>query len=512
LQEKRVSASLTGVTLFGAGDDAVASPVDIAIDNGLIAAIEPAAATPGKRRLAMPALANAHDHARPLSPTSFGGAGKPLETWLLRLGAMPSVDPYLGALAAFGRAARGGAASVMAHYTRAHGPMSLLEEAKEVARAAADVGIRVTLALSMRDRNPLVYGPSEAVLDSLPAQARQIVEAQFVQPVYGAPDAVLGALDAAGRAAVEAAFLSALPSPAEQVARVEAIAQAMESPTFAVQFGPNGPQWCSDALLGAIADASARSGRRVHMHLLETIYQRAFADRVYPQGIVEHLSRIGLLSDRLTLAHCVYARSGELDLIAKSGAIIATNPSSNLHLRSGIAPIGEAIRRGCRVAIGVDGSALDEDDDTLREMRLGHFLHGGWGFESVVERAPWLASIVANGRFANGAPGTGALEVGQPADILVLDLERLDRDAILPVAPVDLVFARATMAHVSQLIVAGREIVRGGGLTGIDLEATLAALRDNYRRNMPSRAPFLGAWSALEESATQFYRGQFGCC
>jgi cytosine/adenosine deaminase-related metal-dependent hydrolase len=145
-------------------------------------------------------------------------------------------------------------------------------------------------------------------------------------------------------------------------------------------------------------------------------------------------------------------------------------------------------------------------------MRLGHFLHGGWGFESVVERAPWLASIVANGRFANGAPGTGALEVGQPADILVLDLERLDRDAILPVAPVDLVFARATMAHVSQLIVAGREIVRGGGLTGIDLEATLAALRDNYRRNMPSRAPFLGAWSALEESATQFYRGQFGCC
>ena len=54
----------------------------------------------------MPALVNAHDHARPLSPTSFGAAGKPLETWLLRLAAMPSIDPYLGALAAFGRAAR----------------------------------------------------------------------------------------------------------------------------------------------------------------------------------------------------------------------------------------------------------------------------------------------------------------------------------------------------------------------------------------------------------------------
>src|SRR5208283_1209672 len=110
---------------------------------------------------------------------------------------------------------------------------------------------------------------------------------------------------------------------------------------------------------------------------------------------------LGLLSPRLTLAHCVYAREAELDAIAAAGPVIATNPSSNLHLASGIAPIGEAIRRGCRVALGVDASALDEDDDIVRDMRLGHFLHGGWGFETVVARGDWLAGIVANGRFAN---------------------------------------------------------------------------------------------------------------
>ena len=479
-----MGATLAGVWLF-ADRAASPSPVDIAIDNGLIAAIEPSRAAASKRLLAMPALANAHDHARALSPTSFGSAGKPLETWLLRLAAMPAVDPYLAALAAFGRAARGGAASVMAHYTRAQGPMSIVEEAREVARAAADVGVRVTFALFMRDRNPLVYGPAEPVLAGMPAEARRIVEAQFLGPV---------------------------PSPSEQVARVEAIAAAVESPTFTVQFGPNGPQWCSDELLGAIAENSARTGRRVHMHLLETIYQRRFADAAYPQGVVAYLREIGLLSERLTLAHCVHARPAELDLIAQSGAVIATNPSSNLHLRSGIAPIGEAIERGCRVALGVDGSALDEDDDILREMRLGHFLHGGWGFESRIERAPWLEGIVANGRFANGAPGTGALAVGQPADILVLDLDALDRDAILPVAPVDLVFARATSAHIAQLIVAGREVVRGGRLTNIDLDAVQADLRENYRRNMPSREPFLAAWDCLEAGVAHFYRGRLGCC
>ena len=339
--------------------------------------------------------------------------------------------------------------------------------------------------LNARDRNPLVYGGDESVLTKLPVNTRSIIEAQF---------------------------LPATPSAEEQIARVEAIAAAVESAAFRVQFGPNGPQWCSDALLKAIAEASRRTGRRVHMHLLETRYQRAFADRAYPEGVVTRLKGLGLLSPRLTLAHCVYARPEELDAIAASGAVIATNPSSNLHLRSGIAPISEAIRRGCRVALGVDASAFDEDDDILREMRLGHFLHGGWGFESVVERGAWLEMIVRNGRYANGAPGAGALSVGEPADILVLDLDALDRDAVLPVEPIDLVFARASAAHVAQLLVAGQEIVRDGRLTRVDLDAAEGPLRSQYRKKMASRAPFLEAWGDLEPAVAEHYRNGLGCC
>ena len=60
-----------------------------------------------------------------------------------------------------------------------------------------------------------------------------------------------------------------------------------------VQYGPNGPQWCSDALLEAIAEASARNGRRIHMHLLETRYQRAWADAAHPEGVVRHRRGLG---------------------------------------------------------------------------------------------------------------------------------------------------------------------------------------------------------------------------
>ena len=477
--------TLTAVELLGAGTQTHAGTFDIAIANGLVKSITASAAAAPRRLLAMPALVNAHDHARPLSTTSFGAGGKPLETWLLRLGAMPAIDPYQGALAAFGRAARAGAASVMAHYTRFHGPMLPVDEVRAVARAAADVGIRVTFAMFMRDRNPLVYGNAAPVLDALPSAARRVIEAQFMAP---------------------------MPDPQQQIARVEAIATAVESPMFSVQYGPNGVQWCSDELLGAIAQASARTGRRVHMHLLETQYQRAFADRTCPEGVLNRLHQLGLLTDRLALAHCVYARPDELDLIARCGAVIVTNASSNLHLRSGVAPIGAAIARGCRVAMGVDGSALDEDDDVLREMRLGHFLHGGRGFDSVVTRADWLAGSVRHGRFANGAPGPGVLETGAPADILVLDLDRLDRDALMPVAPLDLVFGRATQAHVVQLFVAGREIVRDGRLTGVDLEAVETALRDECRHKLPARAPFLAAWPYLEQGTADFCRNNLGCC
>ncbi len=476
---------LSGIVLLPTDGNPAGPPVDLLIRDGRIAAITPAATPSARRMLAAPALVNAHDHARPLSPTSFGAAAKPLETWLLRLAAMPAIDPYLGALAAFGRAARAGAGSVMAHYTRFHGPMPPVEEARAIARAAADVGVRVTLAVFMRDRNPLVYGGEESLLETMPADARATVEAQFP-----------------GRSL----------SPAERVARVEAIAEATESATFSVQFGPSGPQWCSDALLAAIAEASRRKGRRVHMHLLETRYQRAFADRAYPDGVLQRLKALGLLSPRLTLAHCVHARPEELDLIAASGAIIATNPSSNLHLKSGVAPISEALNRGCRVALGVDSSALDEDDDIVREMRLGHFLHGGWGFDSVIERGAWLAAIVADGRFANGAPGAGTLAVGDPADILVLDLDALDRDAIMSVEPIDLVFARANAAHVASLIVAGEEVVRDGRPARVDLKAAEAELRRQYRANAPSRAPFLAAWKTLEPAVAQYYQSSVGCC
>lgn len=444
----------------------------IRFDGERIGAVEDAEPRECRAVLALPALVNAHDHARSVRASSFGAAGKPLETWLHWMALLPAVDPYLAAAVSLARGALGGAGTIMVHYTRVQGITDLVTEAQQVARAAHDVGVRAGFAVALRDINPLVYGPSEPVLAALSPAVRATIEQRFAGPS---------------------------PSTAAMLDRVDAIAAACDRPDFNVQYGPAGVQWCSEALLRAVADASARTRRRVHMHLLETRYQRKWADRTFPRGIVTYLDEIGLLSPRLTLAHCTWARPQELELVAARGATIAVNTSSNLGIRSGIAPVAQMIRSGCRVALGLDGLALDEDDDALRELRLGHLLHAGAGFAVDVDRATALAMAFENGcRSVLNSQDGGALVPGAPADMLLLDWTRLDEDR-LPIGldPRDLLFARANARHIDELIVRGRSIVRQGRVMGIDLPSLQTELLARLRAGIAENAALAPALRAL---------------
>lgn len=455
----------------------------IRLDGGRIVEIEPVAkADP---LLAIPALANAHDHARPTRSSSFGTAGKPLEIWLHWLAMLPAVDPYLAAAVSLARSALGGAGSVMVHYTRAQGLIDYVTEAREVARAARDVGVRVGFAPALRDRNPLVYGPSEPIVAALPQDSRAEIEKRFIRT----------------------------PLPAkEQIALVDSVAAACRSETFDVQYGPAAVQWCTPELLEGVAEASAATRRRIHMHLLETRYQREWADREFPGGIVKYLDSIGFLSERLTLAHCTWARPDELELLAERHATISVNTSSNLHLRSGIAPLPEMIKRGCRVAFGLDGAAFDEDDDALREMRLADLLHAGTGFRIDVDRASILEAVLVNGRrsVTNVEEG-GVLAADAPADILLLDWDRLDEDRLRPdLDPLDLLFARSTARHIKELIVAGRTVVRDGKVPGIDLPTMREELHTRFRRGIAQNAMLARALPHLERAVRDHF--ETPCC
>jgi len=479
-----MNTDVSAHTLFAGPDLGLLDNVVLRHDNGVITEIsEGAPPASGPRSLILPAFVNAHDHARPTA-SSFGAVGMPLESWILRSALATPVDPYLTAASALARSARAGCAAMMIHYTRPSGAMPLVDEAKAIARAASDVGIRIAFALAVRDQNPIVYGDEEPLLSSLSRDDRSTIEQLFVR---------------------------APMSPKAYLELTDAIAAAIAGAKVDVQLGPAGVQWCSKPLLEAVAENSAATGRRIHMHLLETVHQRAWADRHFPGGIVRYLRDIGFLSERLTLAHCIHARPDEIEMIAASGARIVTNFSSNLHLRSGLAPIAAAHRCGCAIAVGVDGLALDEDDDVLREMRLVQMAHGGLGFERTWTAAGFLTLAIDSGRRTTGAPGTGALVPGAPADFVTVDLDRLDRDRILPVDAIDLLFARGNASLVRDVVVDGRLIVQDGRCTGVDLAAIEAELRGIYRTSAVRLSGFQHAWPQLSGPLRDWFETRLAC-
>ncbi|WP_025035650.1 amidohydrolase family protein [Bradyrhizobium sp. DOA9] len=476
-----MATEISAISLFRGPDRGVSDNVVLRHDGGIITDISEAAG-PGPRSFVIPAFVNAHDHAR-ATASSFGAVGMPLESWILRTALGSPVDPYLTAASALARSAKAGCAAMMVHYTRPSGTMPLVDEARAVAKAASDVGIRIAFALAVRDQNPIVYGDAEPMLSGLPGGDRKTIEDLFVR---------------------------APMSPKAYIELTDALAGAIAGPMIDVQLGPAGVQWCSKPLLEAVAENSARTGRRIHMHLLETVYQRAWADQQFPD-MVRWLRDVGFLSERLTLAHCIHARPEELEMIAASGARIVTNFSSNMHLRSGLAPIAAAHRCGCAITVGVDGLALDEDDDILREMRLVQMVHGGLGFKATWVPAEMFSLAIRNGRHATGAPGNGELAAGNPADYVVIDLDRLDRDRIMPVDPMALLFARGNASLVKEVVVAGKTIVRDGICAGVDLPAIEQELRAMYRANVGKLDGFRRMWPSLSDRLSGWFEQQLTC-
>jgi cytosine/adenosine deaminase-related metal-dependent hydrolase len=438
-----VSDIIVERTIAPDGDSA--RPVRLRFADGKIAKVDGAVQSPPNGRLAMPALANAHDHGRGLRPLCYGAFDQALETWFTALNIHPPIDPYANAAWAFARMARSGIGLVV-HCHMAVNEPKLIGAAEAVCRAARDIGIRLAFVVPMRDRSRLGYFPDDRVLERVAPADRDAVRARWFSPL--------------------------LPA-AEQLAIADEIARRCDGPLVDVLYGPASPHWCTNEMLELVADASHRTGRRIHMHCLETRYQREFADAAFPEGLFPYLDKIGFLSERLTLAHGVYLRPDEMAMIADANAIVSLNACSNLRLRSGIAPAPAMQRHGVPLGVGIDALGVDDDEDGFRELRLTHLLHAGVSFDIGLRVSDlWQAACRTGARAVTGRSDHGLLAPGVSADIAVLDYAALSRDVMPGILPDrELVLGRATRQHVRSLIIDGVEIMRDGRSLGIDQDA-----------------------------------------
>ena len=436
--------------------------------------------------LVMPPFSNAHDHARGVRPISIGAFDLPLELWLVYMTRIPPVDPYLVAAAALGRQALGGVGNIMIHYTRPQNPNALGEELQVVAKAATDIGVRASIAVAMRDQNPLGYGPTEQLLNGLQPGDKDTIRAKL---------------------------LSAPQSPQDIVQFVDDLAAKIQSNLVTVQYGPYGAEWCSQPLLELIAEKSALNARRVHMHLLESRVQREYLDHIYPDGVIKYFDKIGLLSRRLSVAHGVWLRPDELELLGERGVTVSVNTSSNLSLRSGISPLRKMHELGVPFAMGLDGFSIDDDDDAFRELRLNYLLHQGLSLDDGVPLSKLLHSSCYGGRFSvTGIEAGAEIAVGEPADLMIIDYSKITKDVFMILDEAALLARRATSSHLKQLIVAGRTIVSDGSLTGIDLDHIQRELNVQVRDGMSGGKSWEHVSDRFREKLKVFYASGLHRC
>ena len=401
----------------------------------------------------IPGLVNAHHHVG-LTPLQLGSPDHPLELWFASRLALRDVELRLDTLYSAFEMLASGVTTVQHLHSRAPGgPDRILAASRAVIGAYREVGMRASYSMALRDQNRLVYEDDAAFTARLPERLRPAMRdyfARFTLPL------------------------------AEQVELFEEIrALASGDARIAVQVAPANLHWLSDAALEAAAELSARHDLPMHMHLLETPYQKAYAKRRTGGSALQHLHRLGLTGPRLTLGHGVWMTEADIELCAHSGTRICHNCSSNLRLKSGTAPVNRFLAAGIPVALGIDEAGINDDRDMLQEMRLALRIHREPGIDAPhPTSAQVLRMATEHGAGTTPFGATiGRLSVGCHADAVLFDWPRVTRPWQSPDIPVlDVLVQRARTDAVKTVLVGGEVVYRDGRFTRLDREAVLAEM------------------------------------
>jgi cytosine/adenosine deaminase-related metal-dependent hydrolase len=434
----------------------------------------------GPDRLVMPGLANAHDHGRGVSTYDWGLTDGVLEVWRLEQSGRGWPSPYLQTLSYGLQMLRSGITTVVHHHSPAGiRPGGLLEHAGAALRGYRDAGLRVCFALGAWDQLRLVYGPEQEFLARLSPDTAAAVQQRLGEPV---------GLD-------------------ETVATARALVDESAGSNIAVYLGPFAAQWCSPELHRALREAADALGTGRHMHLLETPYQKLWVDRTYGRSIVAVLDEWGAVDERLTCAHGVWLTDADLELLARRGACVSHNPSSNLRLQSGIARLNDLLANGVTVGLGLDGMGF-LSQDLFAEMRLATALGRPPGLDSPAVASQTVFRLATQGgtRAALGRSDLGQLAPGHPADLVVLDATRLTPYTAVPRDPVDLVVWRGRPELVETVIVAGETLLDQGRPTRADPDDVARRLNAELAETFAhqTEAPW---WPEFTSALRHYYDG-----
>lgn len=226
---------------------------------------------------------------------------------------------------------------------------------------------------------------------------------------------------------------------------------------------------CTETIARAFIEKVNERNGNLHIHLSETKKEHEECIQRYGKTPAEWFDSLGGFDSSAFAAHCVWLSESDMELFRRKGVSVIHNPTSNMKLASGFAPIQRMLDMGINVALGTDGASSNNNLDMFEEMHIASIIHNGYTLDATVMNADTVLNMAtANGARVQRRENCGELKVGNKADIIAVSLDSphmvpaLDKKALLTYS--------AQSSDVTMTMVDGKVLYENGEYKTLDKE------------------------------------------
>ena len=253
-----------------------------------------------------------------------------------------------------------------------------------------------------------------------------------------------------------------------------------ENELVSVMYGPQALDFCSlDMLLGLKQQAIDRNCK-IHMHVAQGERERLQIQGRYGNNFttVKILEKNDLLDEYLVAAHIHDTTIEERSLMVENGVKMVGCPTSIAVIDGIVPPLSSYLKLGGTAALGTDQAPGPGHSNMFQEMKMACIL-SKVNDKDPTALPPWESlklSTIGGASTLDLIRKIGSLEVGKQADVITIDLNKLNMAPIIEkpfrnLIP-NLVYS-STGGEVDNVIIHGKMIIDNGQFPNIDEEALI---------------------------------------
>jgi 5-methylthioadenosine/S-adenosylhomocysteine deaminase len=305
-------------------------------------------------------------------------------------------------------------------------------------RSRSDWGAIVRSSATALSPEDVLAGAMHGCVESIKSGVTTLVDFSYGNPREETTEPVVQAMEKTGlRGIVGRGYvtvpidgggdsLSLVESSDDALAHADSLIKRFNGLDARVQvaLAPSMLWGVDEVTLAETRGLATRRGVLIMIHVSETAFDVESALARFHKREVVVLESLGLLGPDVLAVHCVHCSASDIEILKTYDVKVSHNPSSNLYLGAGIAPIPAFVRNDVTVGLGTDGAASNNNLNLIQTLRVAALIHRLDPLSpSVVTRYKVLEMATIDAARAIGLDHeVGSIEPGKKADMAVLDL------------------------------------------------------------------------------------------